>query len=48
MFAEHGYVTLAVDLYRGQVATDPETAHELMRALPQDRGVMYLTSAVAI
>lgn len=46
MFAEHGYVTLAVDLYRGQVATDPETAHELMRALPQDRGVRYLASAV--
>jgi carboxymethylenebutenolidase len=47
MFSEHGYVTLAVDLYRGQVATDPEMAHELMRALPQDRGVQYLTSAVA-
>lgn len=47
MFAGHGYVTLAVDLYRGQVATDPEMAHELMRALPQDRGVGYLRSAVA-
>lgn len=47
IFSEHGYVTLAVDLYRGQVATDPEMAHELMRALPQDRGVQYLTSAVA-
>lgn len=47
MFSEHGYVTLAVDLYRGQVATDPEMAHELMRALPQDRGVQYLTAAVA-
>jgi carboxymethylenebutenolidase len=47
MFAEHGYVTLAVDLYRGQVATDPEMAHELMRALPQDRGVRYLSSGVA-
>ncbi|MGO8719521.1 MAG: dienelactone hydrolase family protein [Acidobacteriaceae bacterium] len=47
MFAEHGYVTLAVDLYRGQVATDPEMAHELMRALPQDRGVRYLRSGVA-
>ncbi len=46
MFAEHGYVALAVDLYRGQVASDPETAHELMRALTQDRGLMYLTSAV--
>jgi carboxymethylenebutenolidase len=47
MFAEHGYVTLAVDLYRGQVATDAEMAHELMRALPQDRGVAYLRSGVA-
>jgi carboxymethylenebutenolidase len=47
MFAEHGYVALAVDLYRGQVATDPEMAHELMRALPQDRGVAYLRSGVA-
>ena len=47
MFTEHGYVTLAVDLYRGQVATDPEMAHELMRALPQDRGVGYLRSGVA-
>jgi carboxymethylenebutenolidase len=46
MFAEHGYVTLAVDLYRGQVANDPEMAHELMRALPQDRGVRYLSSGV--
>jgi carboxymethylenebutenolidase len=47
MFSRHGYVTLAVDLYRGQVATDPELAHELMRALPQDRGVQFLTSAVS-
>ena len=46
-FSQQGYVTLAVDLYRGQVATDPEMAHELMRALPQDRGVAYLTSAVS-
>ena len=46
-FAQQGYVTLAVDLYRGQVATDAETAHELMRGLPQDRGVRDLTSAVA-
>lgn len=45
-FARQGYVALAVDLYRGQVATDAETAHELMRGLPQDRGVRDLTSAV--
>lgn len=46
-FADQGYVTLAVDLYRGKVATDPETAHELSRGLPQDRGVRDLTSAAA-
>lgn len=46
-FAQQGYVALAVDLYRGQVATDAETAHELMRGLPQDRGVRDLTSAAA-
>ena len=45
--ARHGYVALAVDLYRGQTATDPEMAHELMRGLPQDRGVRDLTSAVS-
>ncbi|MGC2617421.1 MAG: dienelactone hydrolase family protein [Acidobacteriaceae bacterium] len=45
-FAAQGYVALAVDLYRGKVATDAETAHELMRGLPQDRGVRDLTSAV--
>ncbi len=46
MFAEQGYVTLAVDLYRGRVTSDPEVAHELMRGLPQDRGVRDLISAV--
>ena len=45
--AEQGYVTLAVDLYRGQATSDPEVAHELMRALPQDRAVGYLTAGVA-
>ena len=47
LLAAHGYVALAVDLYRGQVATDPEMAHELMRGLPQDRGVRDLTAAAA-
>lgn len=46
-FARQGYVTLAVDLYRGHATSDPEVAHELMRGLPQDRGVRDLTSAVA-
>jgi carboxymethylenebutenolidase len=46
-FADEGYVALAVDLYRGKVATDSETAHELMRGLPQDRGIRSLTAAAA-
>jgi carboxymethylenebutenolidase len=44
-FADQGYVALAVDLYRGKVATDAEMAHELMRGLPQDRGVRDLVAA---
>ncbi len=38
---------MAVDLYRGRVATDSDTAHQLSRGLPQDRGVRDLTSAAA-
>lgn len=44
-FAEQGYVALAVDLYRGKVATTPGEAHELARGLPQDRGVRDLKAA---
>lgn len=44
-FANQGYVTLAVDLYRGNVATDQETAHELSRALPEDRAIGDLKGA---
>jgi len=35
--ADQGYVALAVDLYRGKVAENGETAHELMRSLSDDR-----------
>jgi len=45
-YAKQGYVALAVDLYRGKVADNPETAHELMRGLPQDQGVRDLVAAV--
>ncbi len=44
-FAAKGYAVLAVDLYRGKVAEDPETAHELSRALPNDRAVRDLKAA---
>jgi carboxymethylenebutenolidase len=40
--ADQGYVALAVDLYRGKVATNPEEAHELMRGMPQDRAIRDL------
>src|SRR6185437_13832122 len=43
--SDQGYVTLAVDLYRGKSTTDPEVAHELMRGLPEDRGVRDLVAA---
>jgi carboxymethylenebutenolidase len=46
-FAKQGYVALAVDLYRGKVATDAETAHELMRGMPEDRAIRDLKAAVA-
>ncbi|MGA8221067.1 MAG: dienelactone hydrolase family protein [Candidatus Acidiferrales bacterium] len=46
-FAELGFVALAVDLYRGKTAGDPGQAHELMRGLPQDRGVQDLKAAFA-
>jgi carboxymethylenebutenolidase len=45
-FAGQGYVALAVDLYRGRVATTMEEAHELSRGLPEDRAVADLKAAV--
>jgi carboxymethylenebutenolidase len=44
--ADQGYVTLAIDLYRGKVATNPEVAHELMRGLPEDRAKRDLHAAI--
>jgi carboxymethylenebutenolidase len=43
--ADEGYVTLAIDLYRGKVATTPDLAHELMRAVPDDRSDRDLRAA---
>jgi carboxymethylenebutenolidase len=40
-----GYVTLAVDLYRGKVATTPDEAHEIMRGVPEDRAKRDLHAA---
>ena len=46
-FAAQGYVALAVDLYRGKVATTADEAHELMRGVPDDRGIRDLEAAFA-
>jgi len=43
--SDQGYVALAVDLYRGEVADNPELAHELMRGLPEDRAKRDLHAA---
>ncbi|MGO9127403.1 MAG: dienelactone hydrolase family protein [Terriglobales bacterium] len=43
--SEQGYITLAIDLYRGKVAATPEEAHEIMRGLPEDRAKRDLHAA---
>ena len=43
--SDQGYVTLAVDLYRGKVATTPDMAHEIMRGVPEDRAKRDLRAA---
>jgi carboxymethylenebutenolidase len=43
--ADQGYVTLAIDLYRGKVATTPDMAHEIMRGVPEDRAKRDLHAA---
>jgi carboxymethylenebutenolidase len=45
--ASQGYETLAVDLYRGKVATTRDEAHELMNGLPPERAMRDLKGAVA-
>ena len=43
--ADQGYVALAIDLYRGKVADNPDLAHELMRGVPEDRAIRDLRAA---
>jgi len=45
--ADQGYVALAIDLYRGKVATTPDEAHQLSRGLPSDRANRDLLAATA-
>jgi carboxymethylenebutenolidase len=43
--ANQGYVALAIDLYRGRVADNPDTAHQLARGVPEDRANRDLAAA---
>src|SRR5438309_2251382 len=43
--ADQGYLTVAIDLYRGKVAASPDEAHELMRGVPEDRARRDLKAA---
>ncbi len=43
--ADQGYAALAIDLYRGKVASTPEEAHEIMRGVPEDRAKRDLHAA---
>ena len=42
--AASGFSVYTLDIYRGQEATDTDTAHQLSRALPHDRAVRDLES----
>jgi carboxymethylenebutenolidase len=44
-FAQQGYMALAVDLYKGRVAYDPNLAYELSRGLPQNQAMRDLRAA---
>src|SRR5579859_7516134 len=44
--AGQGYLTLALDLYRGEMPKDIEEAHILERALPDERVLRDLKAAV--
>ncbi len=45
--AREGFLAIVPDLYRGKVADTAELAHELMRALDEDRAVAIVRAAAA-
>ena len=45
-YANEGFIAIAPDLYRGQVATNPDEAGKLMKELPLDDGVDIIKNAI--
>ena len=43
--AANGYIAFAVDLYKGKVAADEETAHQLMSGMAEDEAMATLRRA---
>ena len=43
--SDQGHIALAIDLYRGKVAENSDTAGELLRGLPEDRAKGALNAA---
>jgi carboxymethylenebutenolidase len=43
--AKHGYVAFAADLYKGSVANDEETAHQLVSGLAEDDAMRTLRAS---
>lgn len=46
-YAKEGYISIAPDLFRGQVARDSEEAARLMNTLPIEDGLNTIKSAIA-
>jgi carboxymethylenebutenolidase len=44
-FADDGYAALAIDLYRGKTASDPNEARELSGSVPKERAITDLKAA---
>ncbi|MCL4540219.1 MAG: dienelactone hydrolase family protein [Bacteroidetes bacterium] len=44
-FARKGYVSLAIDLYRGKLTSNPEEAYKLMMSVPRERAATDLKAA---
>src|SRR5690349_22337050 len=45
-YANEGFIAIAPDLYRGQIAKTPDEASKIMQALPIDDGIETIKNAM--